>query len=335
MTPRHRRLVLILACAVSCAAPAAAHAVGPPLPSYASGKAGVVAPGGRERILTRRAGEDTAVIVIGRADRRTLRSRVVGGHWRVTPATLDGATTGLSADGRTLVLARPERAIPPASTRLAVVDAKGLTVRREISLSGFFTVDAISPDGRWLYLIQYSGGDFVDYRVRALDTLTGRLAGRDVVDPRNPGEQMGGLPLTRVMTRDGRWAYTLYGGGAEMFIHALDTVGRTAACIDLEMLPTKGDISGFRLDVSADGHELRVRRAGHLVALVDTRTFAAREPGEAAPSRPDSPREERPAAAGTADGDGFPWWGIPAIAVIAGACAAAAIATSRRPERQQ
>jgi hypothetical protein len=296
-----------------------------------------VAPGGNERIVTRRAGDDTAVVVIRRADGRNLRSRVIGGHWRVSPATLDGANTGLSADGRTLVLARPERTFPPASTRLAVVDAEKLTVRRAIALPGFFTVDAISPDGRWLYLIQYSGGDnFVDYRVRALDTLTGRLARRDVVDPRNAGEQMGGLPLTRVMSSGGRWAYTLYGGGEEVFIHALDTVGRTAACIDLEMVPTQGDLGHLRLDLSADGAELRVQNAGELVALVDTRTFAAREPGEAAPSRSDPPREERPAAAAAADG-GFPWWGIPAIAAIAGACALAAAIVRRvsQPERQQ
>ena len=290
-----------------------------------------MAPGGRERILTRRAGDDTALIAIGRTDRRILRSRVIAGHWRVSPAALDGATTGLSADGRTLVLARPERAIPPTSTRLAVVDARELAVRREIGLPGFFTVDAISPDGRWLYLIQYSGGDFVDYRVRALDTLTGRLAGRDVVDPRNPGEQMGGLPLTRVMSRDGRWAYTLYGGGEEIFIHALDTVGRTAACIDLEMLPTQGDLSGFRLALSADGGELRVRDAGELVALVDTRTFAAREPGEAPPSRSGPQREDRPAPAPAGGDNGFPWFGIPAIAFVAGVCALAVAIVRRRP----
>src|SRR4029453_4875928 len=104
-----------------------------------------------------------------------------------------------------------------------------------------------SPDGRWLYLIQYSSGDFADYRVRALDTRSGKLAARDVVDPRNPNEQMGGLPVTRVMTRDGRWAYTLCAGGEESFIHALDTVGRTAACIDLDMLPADSDLSGMHL----------------------------------------------------------------------------------------
>ena len=138
----------------------------------------------------------------------------------------DGATTGLSADGRVLVLARPDSSFPPAETRLAVLDARALAMRREIALPGFFTMDAISPDGRWVYLIQYAGQDVLDYRVRALDTTTGQLASGSVVDPRQPGEQMGGLPFTRSVSRDGRWAYTLYGGGEETFIHALDTVGR-------------------------------------------------------------------------------------------------------------
>jgi hypothetical protein len=150
-----------------------------------------------------------------------------------------------------------------------------------------------------------------------------------VVDPRSPDEQMGGLPLTRVMSRDGRWAYTLYGGGGEMFIHALDAVGRTAACIDLDMLPTQGDLSGFRLAMSADGRELRVRKAGEFVALVDTRTFAAREPGEPAPSRSDPPREDRPAAASPGDDTGFPWFGIPAIALVAGVGALALVIVRR------
>ena len=289
-----------------------------------------MAPGGEERLLTRRAGDDTLVVAVRRGDRRVLRSNVISGHWRVSPATLEGGTTGLSADGGTLVLARPERSFPPTSTRLAVLDARELAVRRRIGLPGFFTVDAISPDGRWLYLIQYSGADFVDYRVRALDTGTGRLAARDVVDPRSPGEQMGGLPLTRVMSRDGRWAYTLYGGGEKMFIHALDTVGRTAACIDLDMLPTQGDLSGYRLELSDRGRELLVSRAGRLVALVDTRSFAARAPGEAPTRHSDQPKDRRPAAAPAGDDGGFPWFGIPAIAALAGLCAVCVVLVRRR-----
>jgi hypothetical protein len=314
-----RRLATGVVLCAACAPAQSAGAAGPPLPSYATGKAGVVAPGGDERLITRRApGEQTLVVAVRRGDRKVLRSGRIDGHWRVAPATFDGANTGLSADGRVLVLPRPEQAIPPPETRLAVVDAGELTVRRTIALPGFFTLDAISPDGRWAYLIQYAGQDVLDYRVRALDTTTGKLAAHDVVDPREPDEQMGGLPFTRKMSRDGRWAYTLYSGGEESFIHALDTVGRTAACIDLEMLPPVDDVSLVEMSLSRDGSRLRVRNAGDLVATVNTRTFAVREPGERAEvaSEPDEKAAAPPrrASAQPADDDGgFPWlWLLPA-----------------------
>jgi hypothetical protein len=321
---------LLRLCAVVIAALAltpVADAAGPPLPSSASGRAGAVAPGGDERLLARRAGDDTLLVAVRRGDGRVLRSRRVSGRWSVAPVTLDNATTGLSADGRTLVLARPERNLPPASTRLAVFDARTLLPRRTIALPGFFTVDAISPDGRRLYLIQYRGEDVLDYRVRELDTRTGRLAARDVVDPREPDEQMGGLPFTRAMSRDGRWAYTLYAGGEETFIHALDTVGRTAACIDLEMLSPGADLSRVRLAVSGDGRRLRVRDDGNLVATVDARTFAVSDPDAASAGRPATaaPRS----AAAPAGGGSFPW----IVPVLVGGAGALAVLTLRRRVR--
>jgi hypothetical protein len=322
MTSRGRRLLLgVLACAV-CAPVSGAGAVGPPLPSSATGRAGAVAPGGTERFLTQRVRNDTLVRVVGRRDGRLLRAGRIAGRWTISAATIEGATTGLSADGGVLVLARPERAFPPPSTQLAVLDATKLLVRRRISLPGFFSVDAISPDGSWLYLIQYSGGDPLDYRVRVLDTRTGRLAPRAVVDPRNPGEQMGGLPLSRAMSRDGRWAYTLYLGGEEPFIHALDTVGRTAACVDLDMLPRQGDMSGYRLRVSAAGDRIDVRRAGSVIASVDARTFAVSEPGVPATSEAKAPAAPRRASEAPADGGGFPWW---VLLPVAGLCVLAAL----------
>src|SRR5215216_3919892 len=214
--------LLWLPLAVAIAVPPAASAAGPPLPSAASGSAGAVAPGGHVRLVTQRAGGNTRVSAVRLSDNRVLRSREVRGRWAVPAVTINGGTTGLSADGRTLVLAHPERKFPPPNTELAVLDTRHLTMQREIALPGFFTVDAISPDGRHLYLIQYPGEDVLNYRVRVLDTRSGRLDARDVVDPRKPNEQMGGLPMLREVSRDGRWAYTLYGGGKETFIHALD-----------------------------------------------------------------------------------------------------------------
>ena len=144
---------------------------------------------------------------------------------------------------------------------------------------------------------------------------------------------MGGLPFTRAMSRDGRWAYTLYGGGEETFIHALDTEGRTAACIDLDMLPPAGDLSGVRLLVSPDGRRVDVRDGGSPVAVVDARTFRVSEPVAAAP--------KRRAAARSDDGGGLPWW-APALAaaaaaglaVLALACARARRLGSRHDEHR-
>jgi hypothetical protein len=330
MTARRPCLLLcVLVCAVWAPAPAAG-AAGPPLPSSASGRAGAVAPGGTERLVTRRAAADTLVTAVRRSDGRVLRSRRIPGRWNVPAVTLDSATTGLSADGGTLVLARPTRDYPPASTRLAVLDARRLLVRRSIALQGFLTVDAISPDGRWLYVIQYAGDDVLDYRVRALDTRTGRFAARDIVDPREPDEQMGGLPMTRVMSRDGRWAYTLYGGGEETFIHALDTVGQSAACIDLDMLPPESDLSDVGLDVSDDAQRIHVRSGGNLVATVDARTFAVSEPGTAAATTPPpAPGAARHAIAASDDA-GFPWRTLLIVGGLAAVCTSGVVIARRR-----
>ena len=333
MTPGRRLLLGSLLCGLLIPASPAAGA-GPPLPSSVSGKAGAVAPGGKERLITRRAGDDTLVTAVGRPGGEVLRSRRISGHWRVAPVAFDGSTTGLSADGRVLVLARPVRNIPPASTGCAVLDARELAVRRELSLPGFFTMDAVSPGGRWLYLIQYDSTDnFLDYRVRALDTRTGRLAARDVVDPREPDEQMGGMPFTRTTSRDGRWAYTLYGGGTETFIHALDTVGRTAACIDLEMLPAQTDLTGYQLRLSPGGGLIRVRdSAGGLVATMNARTFAVNEPGEPAGARSETVAAAAPQRSASAPEDGgFPWILLLPAAALGGLCAVAVTIARRRP----
>ena len=333
MTPGRRLLLGSLLCGLLIPASPAAGA-GPPLPSSVSGKAGAVAPGGKERLITRRAGDDTLVTAVGRPGGEVLRSRRISGHWRVAPVAFDGSSTGLSADGRVLVLARPVRNIPPASTGFAVLDARELAVRRELSLPGFFTMDAVSPGGRWLYLIQYDSTDnFLDYRVRALDTRTGRLAARDVVDPREPDEQMGGMPFTRTTSRDGRWAYTLYGSGTETFIHALDTVGRTAACIDLEMLPAQTDLTGYQLRLSPGGNLIRVRdSAGGLVATVNARTFAVNEPGEPAGARSEAVAAAAPQRPASAPEDGgFPWILLLPAAALGGLCAVAVTIARRRP----
>jgi hypothetical protein len=311
-----RRLAVLLMTA-GLALPAAARAAGGPAPAIQGG-AGVGAPGQPGRYVAVTASASTTVlerVVNGQVDWwQTLH-----GSLGVPAAAGDGTATGLSADGRTLVLSELSRRYPPRRTRLVVLDVRryNARVRDRVSLPGFFTVDAISPDGRRLYLIHYThGNDLLRYEVRAYDLPRHRLLAKPIVDPREPDEKMLGTPVTRVMSRDGRWAYTLYARPQDApFIHALDTRAGTAACIDLDGVAAS-DATTLRLTPPAGGRPLVVATAsGHPVKLVDPRTFAVSDPGP--PATPRKPAA-RHAASGD-DGGGLPW-GV-GVALLAGLAA--------------
>ena len=202
----------------------------------------------------------------------------------------DGSPSGLSADGRTLVLINPRRRWPRRHTTFAVVDARRMELRRHIRLRGDFSFDAISPDGRIAYLIEYlSPRDVTAYAVRAYDMRARRLFQEPVVDPSEPDEDMSGVPLSRVSDTEGRWAYTLYSGAKHPFVHALDTERRTAVCIDLDLRNLRGaalEIHGGRLDVVGDSGLLaRIDTATHRVIAAPGKR-AARAKAEASAGTP-------------------------------------------------
>jgi hypothetical protein len=183
-----------------------------------------------------------------------------------------------------LVIARLPRIYPPGHTQLVVLEAKSLHVEARITLRGFFTVDAIAPTGRWLYLTHYlSFSNGAQYEVRAYDLVDRHLLPRPIVDPRHPREKMLGIALTRTMSADGRWAYTLYQSfRGPPFIHALDTAARRAFCVDLPML--NGVVGSPRLVVTS-ATTLSVISNGAPVALLDTRTLVVHAPLAAKPTR--------------------------------------------------
>jgi hypothetical protein len=304
------RLHLLAALATAGALAPAAHADGLPVGNLDTTRTGVAVPGSSERYFAIRSGRDTLVASVYRDGGLLQATATPPGMFTVPAVAQDGTTTGLSADARTLVLVRPRVAYPQRRTRLAVLDARSLRVRSRIALGGDFSVDAISPDGRSLYLIQYtSRNDPLAYAVRSLDLRSGRLDQGEIVDPRERDEAMHGLPMSRVTGPGGRWAYTLYDGGeGHPFVHALDTAGRTARCIDLPALPAGVSVAGLSLAV----------RGGRLdvgtVASIDLGTFAvARRPAA-------------PVAAPDAPADGFPW----GLAAAAAAIAAGALLVLRR-----
>ncbi len=170
------------------------------------------------------------------------------------------------------MLIRPRAGFPRASTTLAFLSTRTLSVPRVTTLRGDFSFDALSPDGRVAYLIQYiNRNDPTKYQVRALQTSTGHLSPQPIVDPHERGDEMNGYPATRVTSADGRWHYTLYDGGAtgKPFVHALDTQAGRAKCIDLP--PLGQDVYSLHLRVS--GGTLAIAAPKSDVATVNLSNF--------------------------------------------------------------
>jgi hypothetical protein len=174
----------------------------------------------------------TTTVVAARSQKLTL-----SGKWGLPRVTLNNGVGGLSGDGRTLVLSQefnPTGALERQSSFL-VLNTKPLALRKTVRLKGDFGFDALSPSGRTLYLIQHvSAEDLFQYRVRAYDLQTGKLLSRVIADKRQQDWNMNGYPVGRATSADGRWVYTLYSNQNNYpFVHALDTVKRTAICIGI------------------------------------------------------------------------------------------------------
>lgn len=301
------------------ALPGAPYADGPPTGYMVDG--GITA--GSIRYAALPAGHGTLIEKLALNGGRPLRFHYFKAPAGVPMVAMDGTAGGLSHDGGTLVLGRPRDSYPERRSTLYVLNARHLNVRRSISLAGDFSFDAISPDGRTIYLTQLSRRSFTHYAIRAFDTKTWRLLPKPVVDREEPDEAMAGLPFTRVTSPDGRFDYTLYVGDDKPFIHALDTVGRSAKCIDVPEIPdgatTRLRLNGPRLTVFADGAP---------VAVVDTATRKVSKP--TAPAHP-APLRERAGNAG--GGSSTAIWLAVAAGGVALAAGAAFGAIRRRTRR--
>jgi hypothetical protein len=317
--------VTIAALVAAGAAAGSAGADGLPVGGIDVGPSGVTLPAADVRYVALRAGPNTLVAGVERPGGRVLGTRLLDGRFTIPAVALDGSAGGLSADGETLVLIRPRTGFPRKETILAVVGTGRLRVRETIALAGDFSFDALSPDGSLLYLVQYvDRRDPTRYVVRGYDLERGRLLPEPVVDPKVFGDVMRGYPLTRIVSLDGRWAYTLYdGGGGIPFVHALDTAEGTAACIAVEALAGHADLMDARLAIAGGGEELRVVARAETVAIVDTTSLRLREPSPPAPA---------PAPAAPPDASA-PWSVVAGLGVLLLAGAAGLALTLRRRKR--
>jgi hypothetical protein len=274
-----RRLSLFLfACCLCLSAAAIAGGGKGPAPQPLVGGDGIRSADGASRFVTLTTGRDSLVEVVRVRDGRVLRWNAVPGFWGIPAVTQTGDTGGLSHDGKHLVLAGPLAPTTDQTSRFTVVDTKRLRVVKRIELRGAFAFDALSPDMKTLFVVQWL--DFenaLSYQVRAVSLVTGRLLPGVIVDRDEPGP-MAGLPLKRATEPSGRWVYTLYaaGEGAHPFVHALDTRTRTAMCIDL---PHWHDRSGklWRTTLRAPGTTVVLRdgRGRVLATIKDQKLVSA------------------------------------------------------------
>src|SRR5262245_4331340 len=311
------RVALLILLMFALFAPAAAAADGPSL--GLDSPDGIADSTGGARYQAMQWNHQTVVTRVETGSGRIIAYRKLPGRWGIPAVAPDGTATGLSADGTTLVLAQSRNTFPRKLTRMLVLGTNSLKVRQRVSLRGDFSVDAISPDGSSLYLIEaLSRRNPAHYQLRAYDLDRGRLLPEPIVDRREPDEKMQGYAVTRTTSADGRWEYTFYDRlRGESFIHALDTVKGEAFCIDLSISSARR-VADIRLDLSDSGGRLTVlvgRRPG---AIVNTRTLAVSEP-RARPAAPSAPKPKPETEDG---GSGVPWQ------LLLLAAAAAALATA-------
>lgn len=153
-----------------------------------------------------------------------------------------------------------------------VIDGLRGNVLRKVTLRRGFTIDAISPNGRWLYLIQHKHGQ--QYAVRRLNLRTGVLYPRALVQ-KGEQEQMAGTPAGAIQSWDGNWQFTLYVNREHQsaFVHALSLNQSYTVCIDLPGQGTPAELRTYSLALSPDGHLFAANPALGVIADIAINTF--------------------------------------------------------------
>ena len=223
-------------------------------------------------------GSHTAIAILDTRTGATTRTFAIDGSYASDAHGYGGAT--LTPDGHWLALRRAGQTGGDQST-IALIDTQAGKVARTIQLSGDFDIDALSPDGSVLYLLQNLHDAQHHYYVRAYDIGVGKLLDQIIVDKSelyNP--KMQGSAVARRFGNEGAAAFTLYVDPLRntAFVHvlSLDTSGNItpfARCVD--DLPASQSIDllrSYTLVLSSDGSILYAVNAALGVASKITTT---------------------------------------------------------------
>src|SRR2546421_984059 len=135
----------------------------------------------------------TRVSVLDTGSGTTVRVFNIPGSY--STADQGYADSMLSGDGHWLALR--EQHAPVGVTSIALVDTQAGKLVKSIQLNGDFTLDAVSPKGTMLYLLEYYQTGTSHYNVRAYDINANQLLDGSIVDKNDLGDKMQGVALTR------------------------------------------------------------------------------------------------------------------------------------------
>ncbi|HEY0753455.1 MAG TPA: hypothetical protein VGD98_05790 [Ktedonobacteraceae bacterium] len=209
---------------------------------------------------------NTTISVLDTLSGASIRTFSIAGHY--TTADQGLADSMLSGNGQWLALR--EQNAPAGTTEIALIDTLAGKQVKSIQLKGNFALDALSPAGTMLYLLEYYEARTTHYNVRAYNVPNNFLYTGNIVDKNDLNEQMNGNYLTRWMSAGGNMAYTLYINPVlnKAFIHILflaeasnQTFPLLARCIDLPVGQSPALLKYYTLSLAQDGNTLYAANA--------------------------------------------------------------------------
>lgn len=263
-----RTLAATLLAALAVAAPASAAYPG----TYAL-QNGVGLVHGSVQFDASKLGFDTRLRALNAHTYRTLRETTIVGAFGIPTLVPANDKLGLFRDGTRFVL---QSLANQSRTSFVVVRASDLRVLQRIDLRGSYAFDALAPNGSRLYLIQHTTQDFGHYVVRAYDLRTRKLLPGRIADKAQASWVMQGYPVSRAVSADARWVYTLYTNPAGFpFVHALDTMKGVAHCVGIAWTGSQDELTAYRLRI-AGSRLLVLRGSGATYRTIDRTTWSVR-----------------------------------------------------------
>lgn len=226
-----------------------------PDPQLRQVPAGTPAPGwSKLYTIVERSGGSTLQVVDVKSG-AVLHETRLGATYELPTRGYTGQPGGLSENGQWLVL---ERHAGSGRSAFLVFGTDFRSPARTADLSGDFDFDAVTNDGRTLYLVEYTDAGHLLYRVRQYNLVAGSLDPSVVVDKTAGTLAMSGVRLTSVTSPGGQYVFSLYVNGRHgPFIHALDTEHAVAVCVFLQRVTSTPDQERRWAEViSPDGRTL-------------------------------------------------------------------------------